>query len=321
MLPTVASSSLAGSHPALTIRFGLPCRVGPAVCLAAAFAIAFCCPTLALAGTAKIQTASSSTGAVADSPILDRGFHYLYELNFDGARGEFLSFERQHPADPLGRAAEAASYLYEEFNAKGIFTSQFFLNDAKLLNGADGTAAENRNDPFLRANAESRQLARNILRTQPRDAGALLALTLADGMESDYDALIVKKHAASLGLMRQAEREANALLAVDPNQDDAFVALGASDYVIGCLPGYKRAVLWLGGIHGDRARGMDELQRAADNGHYLRPFAQILLALACEREHQPERARQLLSQLTSEFPANKRFARELALVRAHPARD
>ncbi|MDE3109746.1 MAG: hypothetical protein KGL02_07380, partial [Acidobacteriota bacterium] len=117
------------------------------------------------------------------------------------------------------------------------------------------------------------------------------------------------------------DREAGALLAVDPNQDDAYVALGASDYVIGCLPGYKRAVLWLGGIRGDRSRGMNELQRAADNGHYLRPFARILLALACEREHQPKRARELLSQLTNEFPANQCFARELALVSARTIGD
>ncbi len=253
--------------------------------------------------------------------MLDRGFRLLYDLNFSGAREIFLRYQQQHPEDPVGKAAEAASYLYEEFDAKGIFTSKFFLSDDKLLNGADGTPAENHNARFLRADAETRAMARRILRSHPRDVGALLALTLADGMESDYDALIVKKQMASLGLMRQAEREANGLLAVDPTQDDAYVALGASDYVIGCLPSYKRAFLWFGGIHGDRARGMAEMQRAADNGHYLRPFAQILLALACEREHQPARARQLLSQLTSEFPANKQFAHELALLRARTPGD
>lgn len=42
------------------------------------------------------------------------------------------------------------------------------------------------------------------------------------------------------------------------------------------------------------------------------------LALACEREHQPERARQLLTELVAEFPANPLFAHELALLK-HPA--
>lgn len=258
---------------------------------------------------------------MTDSPVLDSGFRDLYELDFAGARAAFLDYQTQHRGDPVGKAAEAASYLYEEFNAKGIFTSKFFLNNDKLLNGADGTPAENENLPFLHADRQARTMAQRILKSQPHDVRALLALTLADGMESDYDALIVKKQMASLSLMRQAEREANALLALDPSQNDAYVALGAADYIIGCLPSYKRAVLWFGGIHGDRARGMHEMRRAAEHGHYLRPFAQILLALACEREHQPERARELLSQLTSEFPANQRFARELALLNARAPGD
>ncbi len=71
--------------------------------------------------------------------MLDLGFHNLYELNFKGGRAKFLSYQKLEPNDPLGKAAEAASYLYEQFNAKGIFTSDFFLNDAKFLGGAQGT--------------------------------------------------------------------------------------------------------------------------------------------------------------------------------------
>jgi len=141
---------------------------------------------------------------------------------------------------------------------------------------------------------------------------------MTDGMEADYDALIVKKQLAGLSMTRQAEGEATKLLAIDPSAEDAYLALGAANYVIGCLPSYKRAFLWLGGIHGDRAKGMDQMQRAADHGHYLQPFAKILLALASEREHQTDRARLLLTELATEFPANPLFARELELLN-HPS--
>ena len=286
-----------------------------------ALASVLCCSPAARAASDAPKPNPSQSYIGPGSPLLQAGFRQLYELNFSGAREKILSYQQSHPTDPIGKAAEAASYLYEEFNAKGIFTSKFFLNDDKLLNGADGTPAENRNLPFLRADQETRRMAQATLKTYPHDARALLALTLADGMESDYDAFIIKKQMDGLGLMKRAEREANALLAIDPNDDDAYVALGASDYVIGCLPSYKRAFLWFGGIHGDRDRGMQEMQLAADHGQYLRPFAKILLALACEREHQPARARALLSQLTTEFPQNPRFARELALLNARTSGD
>ncbi len=97
------------------------------------------------------------------------------------------------------------------------------------------------------------------------------------------------------------------MLAIDPDAKDAYVALGASNYVIGCLPGYKRAFLWFGGVHGDRLRGMEQMQLAADDGHYLQPFAKVMLALAYEREHQKDRARVLLAELAVQFPTNAAF--------------
>ena len=246
--------------------------------------------------------------------MLESGFHRLYGLDFQGARQEFLAYQNARPEDPLGKAAEAASYLFEEFNTKGVLSSDFFLNDNKLLKGLDGKPQENANPAFIAANLRARDMAKKQLKLNPHDTNAMLVLTMADGMESNYDQVVEKKQIPAVSLTRQAENEASALLSLDPNATDAYVALGAGHYIIGCLPGFKRAFLWFGGIHGDRERGMEEMQKAASEGHYLRPFAEILLALAYRRERQPERARTLLAELVEQFPTNPRFAYELSLV-------
>jgi hypothetical protein len=270
------------------------------------------------AKAAKPKKTDTSTSSIAPSPkaalILDDGFRDLYKLDFNGAREQFQDYQKEQPADPLGKAAEAATYLYEQFNQKGVLTSKFFLDDDKFLGGIDGSAARNHNSAFLAANDAARDAARARLKLDPHDRDALLAITMADGMESNYDELIEKKEIPALTLMRQAEAEAKALLAIDPSASDAYVALGTSNYVIGCLPSYKKMFLWFGGIHGDKDRGMAELETAAQGGHYLAPFAKILLALASEREHQNARARVLLTQLTKEFPENPLFAHELDLL-------
>jgi len=291
----------------------------------AALLFAFCFRSVAicraqdtggLPAVANANEAAAPRHVEAATPagILEAGFRNLYQLNFKEGRAQFLTYQKLDPDDPMGKAAEAASYLYEQFNAKGIFTSEFFLNDEKFLGGASGTPAENRNEPFLEANRQAREMANRRLKADPHDRQGLFVLTMTDGMEADYDALIVKKQMAALGLTKQADAEALKLLAVDPQAEDAYMALGAANYVIGSLPGYKRAFLWFGGVRGDRERGMEQLQRTADRGQYLRPFAKAWLALAYEREHQPERARLLLTQLAAEFPANPLFARELALL-------
>ncbi|HXZ13845.1 MAG TPA: hypothetical protein VEG64_15790 [Candidatus Sulfotelmatobacter sp.] len=250
--------------------------------------------------------------------LLENGFTHLYELKFTQARQEFLAYQKARPEDPLGKAAEAASYLFEEFHAKGVLTSAFFLNDDRFLGGIEGSPGENRNQAFVAANHAAREMAKKSVKANPHDPHGLLVLTMTDGLESNYAAMIEKKQLQALSFMRQAESEANALLAVDPDAKDAYVALGMANYVIGCLPGYKKAFLWFGGVHGDRNRGIQQMKSAAEQGHYLRPFAKILLALAYEREHQGEHAHPLLADLCAQFPSNPIFARELALLEDNP---
>ena len=271
-------------------------------------------------GTAMAQSQlpeKSPTPVMEADPsakLLESGYRHLYELNFEAGRKDFLEYQKMRPDDPLGKASEAASYLFEQFNTKGVLTSEFFLNDDKFLGGVDGSASQNRNDAFLKANNAAREQAKARIKTNPKDMQGLLVLTITDGMESDYDALIIKKQLDGLTMMRHAEAEANEVLKIDPGEQDANVALGMSNYVIGCLPSYKRAFLWFGGLHGDRTRGMEQMQSAAEHGHYLQPFAKVMLALAYEREHKPERAKELLSELATQFPDNPVFARELAIV-------
>jgi hypothetical protein len=281
-----------------------------AICLAVAFWPALCAKAQS-GPAAKHEPVMEADSSAA---LLDKGFQQLYELKFEGARKEFVEYQKLRPDDPMGKVAEAASYLYEEFNAKGVLTSEFFLNDAKFLGGIDGSASENRNAAFLEAVHQSRDMAKKRVKVNSHDVQGLLVITIADGMESDYDAIIEKKQMAALGLMKQGEQEANTVLAIDPSSQDAYVALGMSNYIIGCLPGYKRAFLFMGGVHGDRVKGIEFMQTAADHGRYLSPFAKIMLALAYEREHQPDKARALLTELSAQFPENPIFAKELALV-------
>jgi hypothetical protein len=273
------------------------------------------------AQTSNEPTSSTSTAADPSADLLESGFRHLYGLDFTTARQEFVDYQKAHPEDPMGKAAEAASYLYEEFNDKGILTSQFFLNDERFLGGVEGNAADNRNSQFLTTNHMAREMAKTHLKTNPGDTHDLLILTMTDGMESNYDALIEKKQLAALNMMKQGEAEANTLLALDPQAKDAYVALGMSNYVIGCLPGFKKAFLWFGGVHGDRQKGIQLMAEAAEHGHFFRPFAKIMLALAYEREKQSGRARTLLAELTDEFPTNPHYSQELAIATQRAAEN
>ncbi len=239
----------------------------------------------------------------------------MYELKFNAARVQISSYKLDSPEDPLGEAAEAASFLFEQFNEKGVLTSAFFLDDDRLQNGIEGPPDQRLSSAFLEANQKARTGAERILKAHPDDLGALLTLCLTDGMQGDFEALVAKHQLAGLRLIRRAEREADRVLKIDPGAGDAYVAIGAANYIIGTLPAYKRFLLWFGNIRGDKARGLEQLEVASVRGHYLRPLAKVMLALASERERQFDRARVLFGDLTREFPGNPVFARELELLK------
>jgi hypothetical protein len=255
---------------------------------------------------------------LSDQPEIDAGFRLLYELKFSQARTKFTDWEVRHPQEALGPAAEAASYLFEEFDRQGVLTSEFFLDDDRLLGGVQAKPDPSMRDAFNNADRRARDLAIARLKSNPNDADALFALTISTGMLADYSSLIERKQIETLRLTREGDVVAKNLLAVSPGAKDAYVALGAANYIMGCLPAYKRFFIRFGGFHGDRNLGMHQLSIAAADGHYLRPFAKLTLGLAAMREKQWDLARAEFQQLTAEFPANPKFALELAKLDGTP---
>jgi hypothetical protein len=285
----------------------------------------FCCiPALALfvlfaPAASRAQTPTDgSDSAFTEVPELKEGFRLLYVQKYPEAREKFSGWTSAHPSDPFGFVATAASYLFEEFYRQSVLTSDFFLDDKKFLRGIEGKPDPERLKNFDIQLAQARKLAGARLSKDKNDAAGLFALTMAAGMESNADSILEKKHIDGLKRMKEANEHAKLLLAQRPDANDAWVAPGSADYIIGCLSGGTRMVLWFGGIHGDKKLGMELVGKTAEKGRYLEPFAKVLLALAARREKQDALALKLLHELTEEFPDSPLFAAEYAKVQGRP---
>lgn len=270
-------------------------------------------------GVSRAQTPTDgSDSAFTEVPELKEGFRLLYVQKYPEAREKFSGWTSAHPQDPFGFVATAASYLFEEFYRQSVLTSDFFLDDKKFLRGIEGKPDQERVKHFDMELAQARKLADARLYKDKNDAAGLFALTLAAGMESNADSILEKKHIDGLKRMKEANEHAKLLLEQRPDANDAWVAPGSADYIIGCLSGGTRMVLWFGGIHGDKRLGMELVQKTAEKGRYLEPFAKVLLALAARREKQDALALKLLHELTEEFPDSPLFAAEYAKVQGRP---
>ncbi|MBO0910728.1 MAG: hypothetical protein J2P13_02950 [Acidobacteria bacterium] len=265
--------------------------------------------TLALALFVSPGAPAASTVAL---PALDRGFQLLYNLDFDRAQTIFATWEHTHPDDPLGPAFSAAGLLFSEFHRLGVLESQFFEDDKKFENRPKLTPDPAVRERFDREIEQAQNAARARLAKNLHDKDALFAMTLTNGLQADYASLVEKRNVASLRYTKESTAWAGETLAADPECYDAHIAGGISKYIIGSMAAPLRWLVRLGGVSGDKQKGIEELKLVADRGHYLAPFANILLAIAYVREHDRHHARELLGSLRDQFPANPLFSREIA---------
>lgn len=240
--------------------------------------------------------------------------HDLYESRFEASRHTLNQYSSTHPGDPLAYALQAATYLFSSLDRSGALKDGF-LTDGQAHSDPRAAAALNE------AVKQARKSARILLAKDPNNRNALLAICLASGVQRDYLALAEHKWRESYPFMRESQIYATRLLKVDPTAYDAYFTKGFTEYIVASLPPLIRWMMKFDDVTGTRQEGLDDLNIAARSGQYMKPFAQLLLAMFYLREKQEDKTEKLLAQLTEEYPGNPTFRNEWEKLKAkhHPA--
>jgi hypothetical protein len=261
-------------------------------------------------GAAAAYGAADEVTAYRPQNGLDPGYVDLYNLDFAGAHKQFSAWIQAHPEDPLGSASDAAAYLFGEFDRLSVIDVQLFADQNRFDSRGKLTP-----DPAVRQAFEDRadqtnRLADAALARNPADANALYAKTLVCGMRSDYALMIEKRDMEALSYSKQATALSRQTLALQPTMYDAYMASGVENYMLSLKWAPLRWMLSWTGAGTDRELGIHQLQVTASQGHYLAPFARMMLAVAAIRDGHAQQARDILTALAKEFPRNSLYIRE-----------
>jgi len=244
-------------------------------------------------------------------PLIDRGYREMYDLQFAEAHKTFSEWERQHPDDPIGPASNAAAYLFSEFDRLHILQSEFFVEDSMFRRRPKVQADPMVRTAFDQELTKAGQLSDAILTQTPEQPDALFARILTLGLRADYVALIERRDLDALKVIKSSRATAEKLLMIEPDYYDAYLAVGVENYLFSLKPAPVRWFLQVGGAETDRQRGIDDLRLTAEKGHYLSPYARLLLGVAALRDKDRWLARNILSNLAHEFPHNRLYVEEL----------
>jgi hypothetical protein len=265
-------------------------------------------------GVAIGLTASSAGAAMSYPAGIDPGYRDLYNLDFTGAHVIFQQYMRAHPEEPLPVASDAAAYLFGEFDRLHIIDVELFADQSRFDSRSKLTPDPAVRKAFDERVAQASSLADAALKRNPQDVAALYVKACLSGMQSDYALMIEKRDLTALSFSKQSSALSKQVLTADPTMYDAYLAAGVENYMLSLKPGPVRFFLGITGSATNKDEGIRLLHVTAAKGHYLAPFARMMLAVAALRDKRPQEARGILMSLSKEYPRNSLYQREIARI-------
>jgi tetratricopeptide (TPR) repeat protein len=240
--------------------------------------LTFCCGTLFLLPALAMAEPSQSDA-------INRGLWWLYHARYDKADELFSQYCQAHPKDAAGYFYKAANNWWElaqklEFSLPDV-EKKFETNYQKTIEVAEAQAESATDDKTK--------------------ALAYLYWGGAEGLKGRW--LVTQKSWVSAYFRgKSGNSYLRRAIELDPQLYDADMGLGIYDYFTDTLPGVQGVLAYLF-IHGDKARGLKELQMAIDKSEHARVEAMMfLIEIDMSEENQPEKALPLAEELHKEFP-------------------
>jgi hypothetical protein len=243
---------------------------------------------------------------------LNDGYYALYNLDFKAAHEHFQQWMTAHPEDPLGPASDAAAFIFNEFDLLGVLDIELFADDNRFTSRTRPPIDPVIKQGFSDRIAQSERLANAALQRNPKDANAYYCLAVTSGMQADWASLIDRHEYGAFKYSELASKYAKQALALNPTLYDANLAVGIENYMLSLKAAPIRWFLGMAGAGTNKAEGVRLLKLTSEQGHYLAPFARLMLAVGELRDGRTQSGKDILIGLSQEFPQNTLYQRQIA---------
>src|SRR5712692_9083856 len=265
--------------------------------------------------SALAQAGDDKKGTAAVSPRLaelqENGSEALFNLDYDVARQKFKEMTRLYPDDPTGAEMLATTLWLETLNQarrlqSAIYSTQSFY-----------AGAEDKPDPsvvrdFRDLTRQATQLTNARLQRKPRDPQTIYVLGAIESLRAAFAATVERRFIAALRAGSDSIDTQRDVIKMDPSLHDAELTIGMYDYIVGTLPLPVRMLASIAGAHGSKKRGIQTLERVAQEGQWTRGDARFLLIAIYKKEKRFPEALALSRELQEKYPRNYLFRLETA---------
>ena len=250
------------------------------------------------------QERSQPTDAARVQALRARGLALGYNLDHDAALATFREALAIDPHDAASHRLVAATLWIKTLIAQGAVTAEDFLGQA-------GTSlrkparAEELEAAIGRAVTVAQTGALGSRRTPSDEASALFETGAAFSLLASYTATVGGGVQRSLAAARNAYRDHQRVLTLDPRRSDAGLVVGMYRYAVSVLPLWSRLVARIAGFDGGRAQGLELVEQAARHPGDAQTNARFALIVIYNRESKYDAALGVIRELQQQYPRNR----------------
>ncbi len=223
--------------------------------------------------------------------LLRESLDKMYQYDLKGADQGFDELVRRFPNHPIGpmHKAEVVWWRALRDNKNQVLEEAFDHYTALAVNKG-----------------------KNLLEQNPDDFYALLYLAAAYGNQTRYHTYIEKSYYQAMRAGIKGYDFIRRAHAIREHYVDCLIGEGAYNYFAGSLPGVIKFWWWMFGSVGNKAKGIQQLETAAETGEYGRVAAKTVLLGVYYNEKRFDDHQRLLASLIGQYPSNPVFVTWLA---------
>ncbi len=257
-----------------------------------------------------VVSASAQAKRTQLDTLRAEGYEALYNLDYEGARKRFLKMIDLAPDHPAGAQCYASSLWLQQLNEAWELKATLYSTEAYATEKPQ-TDRKQTNE-FRKWIRSAKQLSEARLRKDPRDVEALYFLGAAEGLEAAFAGAVERRFTAALRTGSNSVDRHREVLKLAPDFRDAELTIGLLNYVVGSLSLPLKMLVKTMGVSGSKKRGLQSLERVAEEGQWARDVARVLLVDLYKREKRWSDAAKVAQQLSEKYPRNYLFKLQMA---------
>ena len=256
----------------------------------------------------------AGNGVAGIEEDLSAAYVHFYNLEYAQAIALFGKAAAEVPASATAQNGIAQAVLYREMLRNGALDSEMVDGNNSFLRHPKMEVSQEHQVEFVTAINKALELSQQGLGRNPQDMESLHARAVSFALRSNWNFLVHKAWRDSLNDATASRKLEDRILAINPNDPDAPLGRGVHEYIIGGLPWAWRTLGLLAGFHGDKAKGLAMIEQVARSGKRNKTDAEFLLCAFYRRDHLPEKALVVLSDLAQRYRRNYILRFELAKI-------